>query len=176
MTMRRLACLTYLLLVGAGTVHAQAPDELRVKAAFVYNFTQFITWPAAPAPGESPVIVGILGSDAMRPAIEEILRTKEQKSRRYEVRVFGNPDEVRNCRILFIDLPRPRVAQVLKVLPHIGLLTIGVGEEFARQGGIISLVMDGNRVKFDLNLAAAERDSLKVDPTLLKLARVAGRW
>lgn len=176
MTMRRLACLTCLLLIGAGTVRAQAPAELRVKAAFVYNFTQFITWAAAPAPDDSPVIVGILGSDAMRPALAEILQAKEQKPRRYEVRVFGNPEEVRNCRVVFIDLPRPRVARALEVLPRAGLLTIGVGEEFVRQGGVIALVMDGNRVKFDLNLAAAERCGLKVDPTLLGLARVAGRW
>jgi len=176
MAMRRLACLICLLLIGADTVRAQAPAELRVKAAFVYNFTQFITWPVAPAQGESPAIVGILGSASMRPALEDILRAKEQKSHRYEVRVFGSLEEVRNCRILFVDLPRPRVAQALKALPHIGLLTIGVGEEFARQGGVIALVMDGNRVKFDINIAAAERDSLKVDPTLLGLARVVGRW
>ncbi len=173
---RRIAWALCLLLLGARPVASQVPTEDRVKAAFIYNFAQFVAWPAGDSLAKGPIIVGIFGSGAMRPAIEEILRGKEQKGRRFEVRVFDRPEEVRDCRILFLDLPDPRRAKALELLPRPGLLTIGDGEAFARQGGVIALVKDGNRMKFDLNLTSAERAGLRVDPTLLGLARKAGRW
>jgi hypothetical protein len=57
-----------------------------------------------------------------------------------------------------------------------GLLTIGDGEDFARRGGVIALVRQDSRFQFDINLAAAERAGLRVDATLLGLARQVGRW
>jgi hypothetical protein len=173
---RRIAWALCLLVLGARLAASEAPTEDRVKAAFVYNFAQFIVWPAQEVPAKGPVIVGILGSGAMRPALEEVLRGKEQKGRHFEVRVFDRPEDVRDCQILILDLPDPRRTKALEMLPRPGLLTIGDGEAFARQGGVIALVKAGNRLKFDLNLASVERAGLRVDPTLLGLARKAGRW
>jgi hypothetical protein len=176
MCRRRIAWALCLLLLTARPAASQAPTEDRVKAAFVYNFAQFVAWPAGDSLAKGPVIVGLLGSAAMRPALEEVLRGKEHKGRSFEVRVFDRPEEIRDCRILFLDLPDPRRAKILELLARPGLLTIGDGEEFARQGGVIGLVKEGNRLKFDFNLASAERAGLRVDPTLLGLARKAGRW
>ena len=52
------------------------------------------------------------------------------------------------------------------------VLTVGDMGEFAEEGGMISLKMEGTRVRFDINLAAANRARLKISSKLLQLASV----
>jgi hypothetical protein len=60
-----------------------------------------------------------------------------------------------------------------KPLPDLGpgVLTVGEGETFTREGGMIGLVIDNRRVRFDVNQTAAERAGLKISSKLLSVAR-----
>jgi len=51
------------------------------------------------------------------------------------------------------------------------MLTVGEGDDFPAAGGVIGLVIEDNKVRFDVNLEAAERAGLKISSKLLKLAR-----
>ncbi len=52
-----------------------------------------------------------------------------------------------------------------------GLLTVGEGDSFVREGGMIGFVIDNRRVRFDINQAAAEAAGLKISSKLLSVAR-----
>ncbi len=52
-----------------------------------------------------------------------------------------------------------------------GVLTVGEGDDFVRQGGIIAFVIENRRVRFDINQAAAENAALKLSSKLLSVAR-----
>jgi hypothetical protein len=169
-----------LLLLTPAPGAASAPTREQVQAALVYKFAQFVQW--GPEAGSldsgdgAAIIVGLLGSDAIRSELEAILRGKSLQGRPLEVRYFEHPEDVRDCRILVIDMQESRRELAMRMLPRKDLLTIGEGASFARQGGVIAIILEESRVRFDLNLAAAETAGLKIDPTLLGLAHEAGRW
>ena len=54
--------------------------EYQVKAAFLYNFAQFVEWPARafPAP-DSPLIIGVLGENPFGTYLEEDLVKGEKE-------------------------------------------------------------------------------------------------
>lgn len=174
-TRRRHLLLCLLLPFTAGPA-AAAPAPEEVQAALVYKFAQFVQWgPEAPA-RDSAVVVGLLGDERAQPALEAILRTKRLHGHRLVVQVFRRPEDVRGCRILLIDMPEARRSLALSKLPEQNVLTIGQGSSFAREGGVIAILLDGPSIGFEINLAAAERAGLTIDATLLGLARQAGRW
>lgn len=55
------------------------------------------------------------------------------------------------------------------------VLTVGDLDQFAAKGGMIGLVMQSNRVRFEVNLQSAERAGLKINSKLLSLAIVVHR-
>ena len=167
--------LAALLLFPCATASA-APTRDQIRAALVYKFAQFVQWSPEEEASDSPIVIGILGSDAIRPALQDVLENKSLRGHSLELRVYKRAEDVRGCRILVIDVLESRQALVLQSLPKDGLLTIGEGAAFARQGGVIAVILDGEQVQFDLNLAAAEEAGLSFNPTLLGLAREAGRW
>ena len=160
----------------AGTAVAAAPTHEEVQAALVYKFAQFVRWNTVSAASDSPLVVGLLGDERIRAALEASLRGKRIQGKTVEVRAFSRPEDVRHCRVLVVDVPESRQELVLRKLSPEGVLTIGEGASFTRQGGIIGVLLDGPRAEFDLNLAAADRAGVTFDAGLLGLARQAGRW
>ena len=60
--------------------------------------------------------------------------------------------------------------EILAALKTSSVLTVSDMREFARRGGIVQFILDGNKVRFQVNLAAAEPSGLKLSSELLKLA------
>ena len=50
------------------------------------------------------------------------------------------------------------------------MLTLGDIPEFAQSGGMIGLKIEDSRVRFDVNLGAAQRAGLTLNSQMLKLA------
>ena len=62
--LRRRAALPLLLLLAVpGLLGAQTASEYDIKAAFLYNFTKFVDWPAAAFPDPNTLKVCVLGDD-----------------------------------------------------------------------------------------------------------------
>src|SRR6185295_17077931 len=72
-----LAILTRLpvLLLVSVAIAAPAPSEYQVKAVFLFNFTQFVDWPAQSfADARAPFVIGVLGRDPFGSALDEAVR------------------------------------------------------------------------------------------------------
>jgi len=65
----------------------------------------------------------------------------------------------------------PDWPEILKAMSGSSILTIGETEGFLKSGGIINFVTEKKKLKFDINLIAAEKAKLKFRAQLLKLAR-----
>lgn len=154
---------------------AQGSSEYAVKAAFLYNFTKFVEWPSG-AFGESsaPLIVGVLGQDPFGGALDQILQGKTVNGRPVLIQRLTWGQNLRACHILFIcQSERKRLAQILSSLRGMSVLTISEIAQFNQQGGIINFVIDQNKVRFEINMAAAEQGGLKISSRLLSLAKAA---
>lgn len=164
------------LACGAGPARA-APatsSEYEVKAAFLYNFAKFVEWPPdAFARGGTPLVIGVLGEDPFGSVLDGIVRGKQVQGRPVVVRRFATVEEAAASHVLFISPSEDeRLAPVLARLRQAPVLTVGETERFAERGGVIGLRLEGGRVRFDVNVDAAQRARLGVSSQLLKLARV----
>ena len=165
----------YILLASA-MVTAAEPLEYAVKAAFIYNFAKFVEWPAESSAKEGPFVIGILGQDPFRGALDEVVSGKTVRDKKITVKRFSRIEDAMSSRILFIgNSEKESIAQIIKRLDGAPVLTVSDLRQFAEQGGMIELVIDQNRVRFIINTAAAEQSGLKPSSQLLKLARIVTR-
>ncbi len=166
-----------LILVCTVTLTAGPPelvDEYQVKAAFIYNFSKFVVWPArvfnSPA---DPVSICILGNDPFHGALEQATSGKSVEGRGFSVRHLAETDSGCNCRILFVHTSGlKRFRSLAENLKSSGVLTIGENPGFAVEGGIINFKLEGGRVRFEINVEAAEQRQLHISSKLLSLAEI----
>jgi hypothetical protein len=150
---------------------AEVPLEYQVKAVFLLNFTKFIEWPAAVFElPESPVSICILGEDPFGATINQIVKGEVVNGRKVVVQRISHAPAPKSCQVLFWGRTEGAATRPLPDMGP-GVLTVGEGETFARQGGMIAFVIDNRRVRFDVNQAAAERAGLKISSKLLSVAR-----
>jgi hypothetical protein len=163
-----------LVLACAGNLPAQAPapTEYQVKAAYLANLGRFVEWPArAGAAEDQPFNVCVLGDDPFGPALDAALAGETINRAPLISRRIAQPRDAGNCRILFIPLSADaRLKAILADLGNAGVLTVSDIPQFSRRGGMIELVLVGNRVRFEINMAAASRSGLTLSSELLKLA------
>jgi hypothetical protein len=174
-----LAALTFILASGIaafGNPPAQSLREYQVKAAFLYNFAKFIEWPSdVLTDPNSPFILGIVGEDPFGADLEQTISGKVVNGRRLVIKRFKQGQPLDSCHILFISSSEQgRLTQILDSLKGSSVLTVGEAEHFTRSGGIINFTLKDNRVRFEINLAAADRARLKISSKLLVLGEVVG--
>ena len=178
LTLRRAAAIVALLLaLAAPPGRAQtpsAPTEYQVKAVFLFNFSQFVDWPAASfANGRSPLIIGVLGDDPFGATLDEIVRGETVNGRPLAVRRYESIEQVDDCHILFVDRSQAgQLDAVVAALKERSVLTVGDFEGFTRHGGIIRFVTVANKIRLRVNLAAAQQAKLTISSKLLRPAQI----
>jgi len=166
------------LLLPSAALRAEttASKEYQVKAAFLFNFLQFVEWPAATFPAaDSPLSIGILGDDPFGPALDAIVRDESVHGRRLVILRSLRPEDLQACHLLFIcKSEQRRVDGILSRLTDRPVFTVSEINGFARQGGIVALYADGRKIRFEINMSAARRADLKLSSQLLELGRIVG--
>lgn len=149
---------------------AVVAQEYQIKAAFLFSFTKFVEWPAARFAGtESPIVIGLVGRDPFGPELALAVRDRRVNGRPVTVVVVETPAEAAAVHVLFVsDGAEKRLASLGKRLP--GVLTVGESEQFTRAEGIITFTIVDNKVRFEINVAAADRAHLRISAQLQKLA------
>lgn len=157
---------------------AQAQDGARfetdVKATFVFQFSRYAEWPAAAmaAHRQSPFKVCTVSDGAFDASLDKVLEGEVVAGRRMVRKVPDTLEEARGCQILYIgDIEPERVKALLASVEGQPVLTVGESPEFLKWGGQILLVRDDNRVRFDINLAAARQNNIVLRSQLLRIAR-----
>jgi hypothetical protein len=182
----------------AGIVLATASDaadpshqeEYGIKAAFLYNFAQFVDWPARKgSDNNDTIVIGILGKDPFGNAFEPVLG-KRIHGRKLVVKNFKGIsamrtkegiDEVqfaqeatlwRRCHLMF--LCSSEVAEkerIFKSLEGYSVLTVGETEKFVDLGGMIGFIPNEEKTRFEVNLEASKKENLTISASVLRLAK-----
>ena len=163
-----LLALLLIPLMAVGPV--QPPSEAQVRAGLVYNFASFTEWPD-PTPAERPLVIGVLGNDAVAKALKAT--GKLGNGRDIDVRIVTQGEGLSECQVLYVSAISDRaVAATLARVSTMPVLTVGEHERFTQLGGIIRVYPDGNRLKFEVDIAHATSVRLKISSRVLDLARV----
>jgi uncharacterized protein DUF4154 len=156
--------------IAAGNGADVAPD-VAVKAAFLYNFAKFAEWPALSS--GAPILVCIVGDDGIAAAFIETVRGQNISGHTLDVSRPQDSTMWRVCHVLFIaDVETRRSAGGLGGIKTLPVLTVSDGKGFSQAGGIIELYVEGGRIRFAINVDAAEQSGLRLSSRLLGLAKV----
>ena len=163
-----------LLLFISFQLPAQTSREYNIKAVFLYNFTQFIDWPPdAFRNPDAPFVIGILGNDPFRSAIDEAVAGEKVKSHSIVVQRYQNVKDIKNCNILFIsNTEGGKLREIFSALPTKNILTVSDIPDFATTGGIIRFMTKENKIKLQINLPASKVADLNISSRLLQVAEI----
>jgi hypothetical protein len=160
-----LLCLLYAL-----PVMALEQDEANVKAAFVYNFTKFVEWP--PDDNDSLQLCLLGETDMLLTALTDLEGKRSQGRNIHVRRVVVNSGSLNGCHVIVVGTSEEsRIASIFNIAQNYPALTVSEIGHFADAGGMIGLVINNNRVQFEIDARAAQRANLKLSSQLLKLAR-----
>jgi hypothetical protein len=156
----------------APLARAEVTKEYQVKAAFLYNFTRFVEWPAAcfPRP-DSPIVIGLFGRNPFGDELQKVVRDRKVNGHPIVVVQLTTMVGAGPLQAVFVAAGEERrFERELAASPRLGVLTVGETERFADSGGIVNFTTVDDKVRFEINAAAAESAGLKVSAQLQKLA------
>ncbi len=146
---------------------ANAQDE-KFKALFMYNFTKYIEWPASQRQGN--FVIGVIGNPLLAMELNTIASKQKVGTQTMVVKTFNSVDEIENCQIIYLGRTKSNlINSVLDKLTGKNTLIITDKEGMALQGGCINYIMDGDRLKYEVNRTNIEKKGLVVSNALLAL-------
>ena len=165
-----------LMFPGATVASAQSGPsrEYQIKAVFLFNFAQFVEWPAnAFAGASSPIVIGVLGENPFGDYLDETVRGEKVENRPLEIQRYLQVDEIKTCHVLFISRSEaPRLEQILLSLKARSILIVGDGDDFVNRGGMIRLATAQNKIRLIINVGPAKAANLTISSKLLRSAEL----
>lgn len=156
------------LLIATAPIQAQDVTlEYRVKAAFLYNFTKFVDWPVGSQTG--PLTICVAGRNPLGSVLDDLVKNETIDGRPVVTRIILEPES--GCHVMFVPEGAATDAY-LRATRMSPTLTVGESPTFLRNGGIVNFLLEGGKVRFEINSAAADRAQLRISSRLRQLARV----
>jgi hypothetical protein len=165
---------SFLLAGGARSSKGQSnEEEYRVKAAFLFHFAQLVDWPTDAFPGtDNSLFLCTIGEDSFQGALEGTVAGKAIGNRIIRIRHLVQPQDMHSCQIVFLGKTQSkRIPALVADLHNAPVLTVGETPGFLDAGGMICFLLEENKVRFDINLDAADSAKLKIGSRLLLLAQ-----
>ncbi|MBQ75034.1 MAG: hypothetical protein CMQ20_08420 [Gammaproteobacteria bacterium] len=160
-----------ILLCAAVHGEPKAFHEYDVKAAFLLNLPEFVTWSEEASPSQQFNLC-ILEDNPFGVRLRN-LEGQPVKGRPLQVKSMKQDDDLLGCSLIFISQrTSARFSTITKSLPLSGALTVGESRAFVKAGGVIGLVVRENKVHLEVSIRAAEKAGLSVAGDLLELATV----
>jgi hypothetical protein len=155
---------------------AAPPGEYQVKAVYLFNFGRFVEWPPRVfEAADTPFVIGIFGDDPFGATVDEVVRGEKVGTRPIVVERFRDTAAIGRCHILFIGrVDAPRLDEALAAVRGRSVLTVTDVDGAERQGAIIVLYNQNNRIRMRINLPQARASDLVISSKLLRPAEVIG--
>ena len=169
----RIGGLVAALLFCLATTHtlARSASEYQVKAAFLYNFLAFTTWPNSK---DTHRTICVFGTNPFEDYFHQ-LSTVNQKGQTVSIDHLSNLTYTDGCHILFISRSEKKhILNIIKEIEKSPLLTASDISRFAANNGMIELTIKSNKLKLIINLDSVKLSGLKLSSNLISLADVIG--
>ena len=164
--------LVLVLLMQAPTMASNTAGNTQdlIRAAMVYNFCKFVQWPAEEAPNH--LVLGVMSDGFEIPDFSSI-DGKSVQNLPLEVRTVSSRKDLAECNLLYIAEGQTMPLQdAFAVSRNESILTISEIDDFCTRGGIIQMVPRRGKMRFFINLKAADDAGLTLSSQLLKMAKI----
>ncbi|EMR02505.1 YfiR family protein [Cesiribacter andamanensis] len=152
-----------LLFVSAG----YTKTDYTFHTLYVYNFTKYIEWPAAP----KELVIGVSGGNPeIVEAFEKMAILKTTSERKYTIKPVMSPADADKCQLLFLPGPESSKLPLFasRSIPNCILVTEGDG--LLKKGGMINFLLVDRKLRFELDQPALEKAGLRVSAQLVGMA------
>lgn len=160
----------FALATGIPVRAADVYPEASVKAAFLLRFGGYVEWQARPPPG-SNFVIAVLGADDIAEHLQKLATGRTMLDRPVQVRRISSVAQARDAHIIYLGNDRAvSLREMMRSREAPGVLVVTDDEEGIPAGSAINFRMAGNRVRFEVSLAAARRARLRISSDLLSVA------
>jgi len=158
----------------ANSKSAGADREYQLKAAFLYNFIRYTTWPdEAFDKDEDPIVLTIIGTDPFGKQIDSLFSGKKLHDRSIVIRRVDEVPKKADSHVVFVSgLEKPALVKVKDLYYEQPTLVIGEAPEVIKSGAQCNFYIESGKVRFEVNTDNLELAQLKISSQLLKLARI----
>ncbi len=133
---------------------------------------KFVEWPADAMPEQAAITLCVVDDDPLATALGEAVAGKAVRNRALQVRSLRIGDDARACHVVdFGGMEAGSAERAILSLKGRAVLTVGDGDAFTARGGAIGLFLDGNHMRFGVNVSAVQRANLQMSSKLLSLAK-----
>jgi YfiR/HmsC-like len=148
--------------------------EHEIKAVYLYNFANFVTWPATAFEGpRSPIRYCVFGDTPVADSLGDTLKGETINGRPLSMLRPSGPSELKGCHVLFIaGSRRNRLNEALRALEDSPTLSVSDIEGFSHSGGMVTLRVENARIRPVINTSKLERAGLVASSKLLRLVEV----
>ena len=162
--------------VSESRAQSRPSPEYRVKAVFLYHFTQFVEWPdSAFESATAPIVIGVLGEDPFGDFLDETVAGELVRGRPIRIQRFTRSSQIGVCHVLFVSGSQARRMQgTFRTLSGKPILTVGDADEFADEGGMVQFVTSRGRIRLRINVQTVRDAGLTISSRLLNLADIVG--
>jgi hypothetical protein len=163
-----LALLVAAVVRPASAAEEPVSKEYQIKAAFLYNFTKFVEWPADRfESAEQPIVIGVLGRNQFGDELEKIVQGRKVGGRTLTILHCEKVAEAARTHVVFVSADDEALLKALAAARFPGVLIVSDADT---RGAMIEFTTVGDKVRFEIDVIAAERAGLKVSAQLQKLA------
>jgi hypothetical protein len=168
-------CIIIILSLFAHKAIAQQYTEYDLKAAYIYNFSKFVSWPiqAFETDTEDFKIV-VFGDSPITKVLLKALKNRKILNREISIKVIYRIKDLEDAHILFVSkLMQHQSKEIIDLCESKSILVVGdVIENFCQLGGTINFTRKSSKYRFEINNQSAKESGLKISSKLLALARI----
>ena len=155
----------------AAQQRVQATED-DVKAEYLYKFNDYIQWPASVIDKSPTFTICVVADELFTRTVADVLHDRKVRDKPIVMRRPETSGSARQCHVLYISRAElERSDWLLELLELQAVLFVSDAQDFLERGGTIALVLENNRMRYDINLPAAKRSGLSIDSRLLRSAR-----
>jgi hypothetical protein len=160
------SCLALALCALSASCHGQVQDAA-LKAAYIYNFALLTNWPASSSAASTDFNVCITGNPPLADTLQKLVG-KKVGTKTWTVYEQSAGSRRPDCDIVVLD---DTAMQIPLTALNANALIVRDAKSETGSGAAITLVTEGDHIKFDVDTVAAQRNGLRFSSKLLSLAR-----
>tara|TARA_R110000868_G_scaffold94030_1_gene259864 strand:- start:608 stop:1171 length:564 start_codon:yes stop_codon:yes gene_type:complete len=149
-------------------------DPYKVKAAFLFHFFNYTTWPDPENEKKpEPLELWVIGDDPFGEILDATFKKKEIGGRTVEIERFEEAPEDLTADMIFAGRMEEReLTALIKASSGLPLLLIGDSDGFAESGGSGNLSIKDSNVAIEVNTEVVKASGLSISSDLLKLSKI----
>lgn len=167
---RTLQLVLILLLSRVAPALADASLSEEVKAAYLLKLPQFITWPPAGAAQVPLFNLCIVGETPIGDLLDRAASDVRVNGKPVGIQHLEKADLNAHCQVMYIASDSQAAAQAIAAVTGNPVLTVTDSQKGEASRGVVNFVTVNNKVRFEIDRMAADRNHLQVSSKLLTIA------